>query len=151
MLSSASVPRSIEEASIPVRDDGDPPGPPVGAAGASVLLVEDDDAFRHSVEEDLQEHGLTPIPVRDGRDALDFLLAAQSLPALILLDLWLPRMDGWAFVRVVRSYRRFAGIPIVALTASHGIPPADVLKTLRKPVRCDDLIAVVRRAIEPAS
>ena len=63
----------------------------------SVLLVEDDEDIRASVGEILRDEGFEVIAATDGNDALRLLRGADELPRLILLDLMMPVMDGWAF------------------------------------------------------
>ncbi len=57
---------------------------------------------------------------RDGQEAVDYLhgLPQRSLPALVLLDLRLPRMDGHEVLRRIRADERTAAIPVIVLTTS---------------------------------
>jgi DNA-binding response OmpR family regulator len=82
-----------------------------------VLIVEDDDSLRESLQILLEEEGARVLVARDGEEAMEVLRSSEELPALILLDLMMPRMDGWALRRRLRADRRLATIPIVIVSA----------------------------------
>lgn len=82
-----------------------------------ILIVEDDSAIRQTVAELLEEEGYRVECAVNGADALARLEGSEA-PALILLDLTMPVMDGWSFRATQRSDPRLAGIPTVVLTAS---------------------------------
>jgi CheY-like chemotaxis protein len=111
----------------------------------TILLVEDDPDVREAVAETLQENGYAVIAAENGAEALELLDAATSLPALILLDLMMPVMDGWAFREAQRKHPRHAKIPVVALTAHGDFKGFDAAMHLRKPVSLDALLETVRR------
>jgi CheY-like chemotaxis protein len=84
-----------------------------------VLIIENDDSLREGATELLEENGYQVLSARDGLEGLATLNKVESghLPDLILLDLWMPRMDGWQFKKAVKQVPAFAKIPIVVLTA----------------------------------
>jgi two-component system, chemotaxis family, chemotaxis protein CheY len=84
-----------------------------------VLIVENDDSLREGAAELLEENGYEVLCARDGLEGLATLRQIESghLPDLILLDLWMPRMDGWQFKAAVKQVPAFAKIPIVVFTA----------------------------------
>ncbi len=84
-----------------------------------VLIVENDDSLREGATELLEENGYEVLSARDGLEGLAALRQVESghLPDLILLDLWMPRMDGWQFKAAVKQVPAFAKIPIVVFTA----------------------------------
>ena len=90
---------------------------PGGGAG-TVLLVEDDEDIRASVGDILREEGFGVVTAVDGDDALRYLRAAAEPPRLILLDLMMPVMDGWAFRAAQLADERLAKIPVVILSAA---------------------------------
>ncbi|HVM12531.1 MAG TPA: response regulator [Actinomycetota bacterium] len=88
-----------------------------------VLLVEDNPADAELTIRALQRNNLTNnvVVARDGAEALDLLFGSNPLPVrprLILLDLKLPRVDGLAVLRHLKSDPRTKTIPVVVLTSS---------------------------------
>src|SRR6185437_16082105 len=80
-----------------------------------VLLVDDDPAFRELASRTLIQQGWEVCAVEDGRAALA--AAARRRPALVLLDLLMPVMDGFAFLEAFRTEAAWREIPVVVLTA----------------------------------
>lgn len=97
-----------------------------------VLLVEDNELNREMLLRRLQRAGLTVITACDGQQALD--LMVSDLPAVVLMDMSLPVLDGWTACRMARQDERIRHIPIIALTA-HAMEN-DRLKALK--AGCDD-------------
>ena len=90
--------------------------------GITVLVVDDDDAFRDALALLIETFRVHVRTARDGVEALD--LIAADPPDLILCDLRMPRLDGFALVRALRADRRLQSIHVVAIT---GLSlPADV-------------------------
>ncbi|MEH6461296.1 tetratricopeptide repeat-containing hybrid sensor histidine kinase/response regulator [Chitinimonas sp. JJ19] len=86
--------------------------------GVSVLLVEDNEINQQIVVELLQAAGVVVEVAGNGREALDLLLQAdRPLYDLVLLDVQMPIMDGYATIRAIRAEPRFADLPVVAMTA----------------------------------
>ncbi len=86
-----------------------------GAPDAQVLVVEDEAANRDMLCRLLKKEGLAVVEAENGCDALEQL--ARHRPALILLDLMMPVMDGFEFLEAVRRNPGFAEIPIIVVTA----------------------------------
>jgi CheY-like chemotaxis protein len=82
----------------------------------------------------------------DGREAL-CLLHAGSLPSLILLDLLLPVLDGWAFTQEQMLDPALAAIPVVVITAVEGRDPPDAAGHLKKPFSPGQLLDAVRSCL----
>jgi len=88
-----------------------------GRAGEAVVLVVDDsDDVRAVVRQTVEKSGLKAVEAENGQAALDW-LAAHPAPALVLLDLMMPVMDGFTFLERVQSIPALARVPIVVLTA----------------------------------
>ncbi|MFL5264118.1 MAG: response regulator [Anaeromyxobacteraceae bacterium] len=115
-------------------------------ANKTVLIIEDDEQVRDAIAEALQDEGYTVRIAANGREALDALRTGQSEPRLILLDLAMPVMDGWEFLRERERQPRLAGIPVCAVTAAEDLP-TDVEHGIRKPFRLEDLLEVVARYV----
>jgi CheY-like chemotaxis protein len=85
-----------------------------------VLVVEDDEACRDEIREILESAGHAVIEAGDGEQALRLLLSDQTLePAVVVLDMWLPRMTGPEFLEHLRKHDTLARIPVVVTSASH--------------------------------
>ncbi len=83
--------------------------------GKRVLVADDNPAGRELVRESLAEHVGSIIEASDGREALDKIREAR--PDLVLLDIQMPEMDGYAVLREIRSDPSLVGLRVVALTA----------------------------------
>jgi len=81
----------------------------------TVLIVEDDASARSLIRRALEREGWTVDEAENGRVALEKL--AQATPALVLLDLMMPEMDGFEFLEVLRTEGSHPEIPVVVITA----------------------------------
>ena len=81
----------------------------------TVLVIEDDPGIQETLEMALDMEGYEPIIARDGIEALSQL--DHTKPVLILLDLMMPRMNGYEFIEALRQRDMFPGIPIIIVTA----------------------------------
>jgi DNA-binding response OmpR family regulator len=79
-----------------------------------VLVVDDEADIRQLLVEILSDAGYTVVTAVDGREALQ--QVATCVPALILLDLQMPRLDGWSVVHALRE--RATPVPILIMTAA---------------------------------
>lgn len=80
-----------------------------------ILLVEDNELNRDMLIRRLNRAGMQVIPAGDGQQALELMRSEQ--PAVVLLDMNLPIMDGWTACRNARADDTIKHIPIIALTA----------------------------------
>ncbi|HWO09033.1 MAG TPA: response regulator [Polyangiaceae bacterium] len=110
------------------------------------MIVDDDDAIREALEDVLSDEGYRVIGMADGQQALDH-LNAESRPDAILLDLWMPVMDGWKFLDALLEDTRFSGIPLVVLTAARDQRARElrVAEVLTKPVQLQQVLAALER------
>ena len=89
-----------------------------------ILLVEDNELNRDMLIRRLNRAGIEVIVAENGQQALDKMLAEQ--PAVVLMDMNLPVMDGWTASRKAREDERIRDIPIIALTAhAYATKPVD--------------------------
>ena len=98
-----------------------------------VLVIDDDDAIREAVAAFLEDDGFVVMQAANGIEALELLADVRRPPALILLDLMMPGMDGWTFCKLRQGIRMLMDTPVVAMSA------ARVLET-REPLRVDGLL-----------
>lgn len=118
----------------------------------TVLIVEDDQDVRESIEEVLTLNGYQTLCAENGKEALDRARLSAKKPCVILLDVMMPVMDGWQFRAIQRSDAELGQIPVVVLTAhANAKEAATKMETagwLRKPVAMRDLLSMVRRFCE---
>jgi CheY-like chemotaxis protein len=84
-----------------------------------VLVVDDDATIRSVVAELLEDEGYVVDTAGDGAQALQ--RAREAPPAAILLDLMMPVLDGWGFVDACRQQSICLGVPVVVMSAAHGL------------------------------
>ena len=101
----------------------------------TILIVEDDPGNRMLIADLLASTGYRPIEAEDGEEAIA--LTRQERPDLILMDLSLPRLDGWEATRRLKADADLKDIPVVALTAHAMV--GDEAKALE--AGCDGYIA----------
>jgi CheY-like chemotaxis protein len=82
-----------------------------------VLLVEDVEDTRLFMRLELERHGFIVFEAADGRNAVH--TATRERPDVILMDLTLPVMDGFAAARLIRKNQSLKEVPIIAVTAHH--------------------------------
>ncbi|MCB1855460.1 MAG: response regulator [Halieaceae bacterium] len=80
-----------------------------------VLLVEDNELNREMLARRLRRAGLSVVVAADGREALARM--REHSPAVVLMDMSLPILDGWSACRMAREDEQIRHIPIIALTA----------------------------------
>lgn len=112
-----------------------------------ILVVEDDADIREAFRELLQEQGHEVRTAPNGSAALE-LLGTGTLPAVILLDLMMPIMDGFEFRKRQLADLRLAQIPVIALTADRGATSEDVggAPILRKPFSFDEVLVLIEQS-----
>lgn len=117
---------------------------PVPTGGPQVLVVEDDEGNRQLLAEVLAEAGFAVRDAGDARRALA--LAAQWPPALAIVDLHLPGMDGATLAARLRALPGCSRLAVAAISGDIAAADADAFcAVLAKPYRVDELVAVVRR------
>ena len=110
-----------------------------------VLVADDDADLRELIRLTLEDAGMQVGEASNGREALALVKARR--PNVVLLDLMMPLMDGWAFCRALHGHDNAP--PIVVMTAAE--TPADVAEKLSaaawlmKPFDLDTLVSSVRR------
>jgi two-component system cell cycle response regulator DivK len=111
-----------------------------------VLLVDDSEDARAMYAQYLTWSGFELLQAGDGAEAL--VRATADCPDVIVMDLSLPAVDGWAATRAIKADARTAAIPVVALSgysAGRGGDESLFAAFLTKPCLPDDLVATLRR------
>jgi CheY-like chemotaxis protein len=118
-------------------------------ADQSVLVVDDDADVRESIGDALEEEGYRVTSASNGKEALRLLKDDKIRPDIILLDIMMPEMDGWAFRAEQRKDPELASIPVLVFTAYGS--PKDIAQELqaagflRKPLRLHELLSAIGR------
>ncbi len=115
-------------------------------AGARVLMIDDDTLFREMIAGVLRDAGYTVAAAPDGAEGLAW--TAEFRPAVILLDLVMPAMNGYAFLHAYRATPPpHARVIVVSGSGTTTVPPgADAV--LVKPFQMEDLLALVARHVQ---
>ena len=111
----------------------------------TLLLVEDDNATREMFDYALRMAGFAVTAVRDGFAALRSI--EQQCPDVVVLDLDLPQVSGFDVHAEIMSHAETCKTPVVVVTGTNWQVPADVFRTLRKPIASDVLITAVEQAL----
>ncbi len=137
-------------------------GPPSGSAARarnaqrtlhtdgvqSILVVDDDEDARDLLCSFLRSQEFTTVSAANGQEAMDYLQSSKPLPGLMLLDLNMPIVDGFAFrEEQLASSDALAHVPVIVMSA---LPPTDsaglcVEDVLRKPLSLPLLLDAIRR------
>jgi two-component system chemotaxis response regulator CheY len=114
-----------------------------------ILVVDDDPAILATVCEALDLEGFPVVSATNGAEALD--VVAGNLPSLVLLDMRMPVLDGWGFVRAARE--RGLNLTIVVMTAASDAPrwamEIGAHGVLAKPFELDELMNAVQQLRPP--
>ncbi|MFD8938028.1 HAMP domain-containing protein [Streptomyces sp. NPDC059578] len=87
-----------------------------GFDGEKVLIVDDDIRNVFALTSVLEQHGLSVLYAENGREGIEVLEQHDDV-TLVLMDIMMPEMDGYATTTAIRRMPQFAGLPIIALTA----------------------------------
>jgi CheY-like chemotaxis protein len=109
----------------------------------TVLIVEDELDLREIMRDALELNGYSVVTAADGHTALDALSRIEHL-CIVLLDLVMPGMNGWDFLKELRARPDLASVPVIVHTSAPEAAPQDVTSVLRKPLQFDRLLAIVR-------
>jgi CheY-like chemotaxis protein len=116
---------------------------------ASILVVEDNEDNIRLVDYLLRAHGYAPLLARDGGEGVR--LAIENVPAVVLLDIRMPGMDGYEVATALREQASLADTRIVAVTASAMIGDRERIVAagfdgyIDKPIDPETFIAQVER------
>jgi two-component system cell cycle response regulator DivK len=119
----------------------------------TILVIEDNEQNRYLLTFLLEQRGYVVVSAVDGLRGIE---AARMLtPALVLLDIQLPRMDGYSVARALRQIDALRDTPIIAVT-SYAMPgdrekalAAGCTGYIEKPINPDTFVAEMERALPP--
>ncbi|MFN8594411.1 MAG: response regulator [Thermomicrobiales bacterium] len=117
----------------------------------TILVVDDEPLIRDALVDILRDEGYTVVTADDGRAALEMI--QQEAPALVLMDVMMPRMDGRAAFQEMQAHADHGRLPVILMSAMAN--PADldpeITAFLRKPIELDLLLALVARTLASTS
>jgi CheY-like chemotaxis protein len=126
------------------------------SASRVILVVDDDDDIRTAVEEVLQGEGYATEGAPNGKKALEILRSSNDPPALVLLDLMMPEMDGWQLLVHMSEDAALCQIPVALMSAHPSIRQAfegdrkklvGTSMLLPKPLNLLRLLSLVNRVV----
>ena len=146
-----AVPPAVPPLVYPLTSEPALSPPPPVTLKASILVVEDNDANMETMTGYLESRGYRPIEASTGRMAIE--IAQSQRPDVILMDIQMPDLDGYAAIGQLRQIPECATMPIIALTAL--AMPLDRQKCLdagadryvTKPVKLSQLVATIEELI----
>lgn len=113
----------------------------------TVVVVEDDADIRDTFQQLLEMEGYTVRTASNGKEGLA-VIREEKHPCMVILDLMMPIMNGWEFLKEQKADPELASIPVVVVTAAGrrdveiNLPAKAVLK---KPIELDTLVGVVKQ------
>ena len=122
-----------------------------GTNGVKVMVVDDSKTIRRTAETLLRKEGFEVITATDGFDALSKI--ADSKPAIIFVDIMMPRLDGYQTCALIKNNNEFKSTPVVMLSSKDGL--FDKAKGrivgsdqyLTKPFSRDELIGAIEKLV----
>jgi CheY-like chemotaxis protein len=115
-----------------------------------ILVVDDDEDIRLTLQQILEEEGYPSLIAANGAEALDVIRREQRRPRLVLLDLMMPVMDGARFQAKLAEDPGLAAVPVVVISAGakpHRQSGAQAAGYLSKPVDLRTLMGTIRSLV----
>jgi chemotaxis protein histidine kinase CheA/ActR/RegA family two-component response regulator len=153
----ASVKQRVEVAAIALRQGGASPQRPMASPssvperGKHILVVDDSPSVRRVVSSMLKQHKWEVQMARDGLEALE-MISAQA-PAAVLLDIEMPRMDGYELISTVRAQDQYRTLPLIVLTSRAAAKHQQRAMSLGasayviKPYQDEELLGIIQRLV----
>lgn len=113
-----------------------------------ILVIDDDEDVRESLIALLSGEGYDAAGARSGLSALTIMTWQRYQPDVILLDLFMPTMDGEKFHSVLQKHPEWRRIPILLCTGANGPVTISVFGVLQKPFDLDEMLRLVASACE---
>jgi CheY-like chemotaxis protein len=156
LLRGAELPRPAAEIVVPPLPMASKPDQPIRFPGCKALIIDDDFRNIFALTTLLERGELDVVSAESGPEGLTFLEGAPDID-IVLVDIMMPIMDGYATIRAMRKLAASADIPILALTAN--VTPgererciaAGASEYIAKPVETDDLMLTLRRWLPMAA
>ncbi|GAA8481536.1 chemotaxis histidine kinase/response regulator CheAY2 [Helicobacter pylori] len=119
-----------------------------------VLAIDDSSTDRAIIRKCLKPLGITLLEATNGLEGLEMLKNGDKIPDAILVDIEMPKMDGYTFASEVRKYNKFKNLPLIAVTSRvtktdrmRGVE-SGMTEYITKPYSGEYLTTVVKRSIK---
>jgi CheY-like chemotaxis protein len=116
---------------------------------APILVVDDDLDIRNAICAVLESDGFPAVNAANGKEGLELLSKLHPKPWLVLLDLWMPEMNGWDFHEHLSRDRELRAISVIIMTAFKRKDGQTSLKWLHKPIDAATLLEAVHASCAP--
>jgi HAMP domain-containing protein/signal transduction histidine kinase/CheY-like chemotaxis protein len=122
--------------------------------GRRIAIIDDDIRNIFSLTAVLEQHNVDVLHAENGREGIELVKANRDLDA-VLVDIMMPELDGYEVMRQIRKLKRFAGLPLIAVTAKAMKEDRDrcfeagASDYLAKPLEIDELLSILRSALRP--
>jgi len=116
-----------------------------------VMIVDDSKTDRMIMRKSLEESGMTLVEAADGQEALNLLKSGEYMFDAMLIDIEMPRMDGYSLASEIKKYNKYKNLPLIAVTSRSGKADrmrgveSGMVEYITKPYSPDYLLSVVKR------
>lgn len=115
----------------------------------AILVVEDSESVQDAIQNVLQSFDCPYYSASNGKEALEILKQHPNEISSVLLDMFMPVMDGWQLLEALKSDDAIMAIPPIVIMSAAGDIAKETAKNyqgyLRKPIELDELIALVQK------
>jgi CheY-like chemotaxis protein len=122
--------------------------------GRRIAIIDDDIRNIFSLTAVLEQHNVDVLHAENGREGIELVKGNKDIDA-VLVDIMMPELDGYEVMRRIRKLKRFAGLPLIAVTAKAMKEDrakcfqAGASDYLAKPLEIDELLSVLRSSMRP--
>lgn len=109
----------------------------------TLLIVEDEEDLREMLQDALERRGFHVVTAANGKEALEALPQIEHV-CLVLLDLFMPEMNGWDFFDALKAQKEFEKIPVIITTSAPNRAPVGATRVLQKPLSLDRIVSTVQ-------
>jgi len=123
------------------------------ASDYTIMIVDDSKTDRMIMRKALEPMGVTLVEASDGQEALNILKTGDHNFDAMLIDIEMPRMDGYSLAGEIKKYNRYKNLPLIAVTSRTGKSDrmrgveAGMVEYITKPYSADYLSSVVQRNV----
>ena len=123
------------------------------ASDYTIMIVDDSKTDRMIMRKALEPLGVSLVEAGDGQEALNILKAGEYSFDAMLIDIEMPRMDGYSLATEIKKYNRYKNLPLIAVTSRTGKSDrmrgveSGMVEYITKPYSADYLSSVVQRNV----